>query len=80
MNLKHIWQRFIVWITHNKTSNHHSVDAGNGIDKHYSLDTSPSRGHQTEHKRMDKYKMHELIEKKKNCTPFYKDDNKKIWE
>lgn len=25
-------------------------------------------------------KMHELIEQKKNRTPFYKDDNKKSWE
>ena len=80
MKLKGIWKRFIAWITFNKTSNHHSVDAGNGTDKHYSLDTSPSQEHQTERKRADKSEMHDFIERKKNRTPFYKDDNKKTWE
>lgn len=53
---------------------------GRGVDKHYRLDTSPSQEHQTEPKRTDKYKVHDFIEQKKNRTPFYKDDNKKIWE
>lgn len=66
--------------THSKTSNHNRADLRSGMDKHYNLDTSASQEPQTELKRMDKHKIHNFIEEKKNRTPFYKDDNKKTWE
>lgn len=40
MKLKSIWQRFIAWITFDKTSNHHKADINHDWGKHYWLDTS----------------------------------------
>lgn len=72
MKLKSIWQRFIAWVTFNNT--------GNNIDKNYLSDTSHTLDAGEEIISIKRDKMHELIERKKNRTPFYKDDNKKTWE
>lgn len=80
MKLKSIWQRFIAWITFDKTSSHHKTDLVDDRGKHYRLDTSHTLDAGEEVISIKRDKMQDFIDQKKNRTPFYKDDNKKTWE